>query len=122
MGTRNRVAGPDERTNDAITAQLAAAKGRRIWRIVLAANAVAILAAIAGCFFMMGSSGVKTDVAKMRDEVGETLTMMTLGGASEAVAKHIPRLIDTTAQWDRKFAARREGFRGMDALYRVSWI
>ena len=113
--TRNRVAGSDERTNDAIVAQLVAAKSRRIWRIVLVANAVAILAAIAGCFFMMGSSGVKTDVAKMRDEVGETLTMMTLDGASEAVAKHIPRLIDTTARWDRKFAERREGFRGMDA-------
>ena len=114
-GTRNRVAGSVGTSNDAIAAQLAATKGRRVWRIVLVSNAVAILAAIAGCLFMMGSSGVKADVAKMRDEVGETLTMMTLGGASEAVSKHIPRLIDTTAQWDRKFAARREGFRGMDA-------
>ena len=113
--TRNRIAGSDERTNDAIVAQLVAAKSRRVWRIVLIANAVAILAAIAGCLFMMKTQGVKADVAQMRDEVGETLTMMTLGGASEAVARHIPQLLGTAACWDRKFAARREGFRGMDA-------
>ena len=113
--TRNSVAGTGGTNNDAIVAQLVAAKSRRIWRIVLVANAVAILAAIAGCLFMMKAQGVKADVAQMRDEVGETLTMMTLDGAGEAVAKHIPRLIDTTARWDRKFAARREGFRGMDA-------
>lgn len=113
--TRNRVAGSDERTNDAIVAQLVAAKSHRIWRIVLISNAVAILAAIAGCLFMMKSSGVKADVAQMRDEVGETLTMMTIGGASEAVSKHIPRLIDTTVRWDRKFAEKRESFRGLDA-------
>ena len=114
-GTRNRIAESGGTSNDAIVAQLVAAKSRRIWRIVLVSNAVAILAAIAGCLFMMKSSGVKADVARMRDEVGETLTMMTLGGASEAVAKHIPRLIDTTARWDRKFAEKRESFRGMDA-------
>ena len=113
--TRNRIGGPDERVNDAIVAQLVAAKSRRIWRIVLISNAVAVFAAIVGCLFMMKSSGVKADVTRMRDEVGETLTMMTLDGASEAVAKHIPRLIDTTARWDRKFAERREGFRGLDA-------
>lgn len=113
--TRNRIAESGGTNNDAVVAQLVTAKGRRIWRIVLVSNAVAILAAIAGCLFMMGSSGVKADVVKMRDEVGETLTMMTLGGASEAVAKHIPRLIDTTARWDRKFAEKRESFRGMDA-------
>lgn len=113
--TRNRVAGSDERTNDAIVAQLVAEKSRRVWRIVLITNAVAILAAIAGCLFMMKAQGVKADVAQMRDEVGETLTMMTLGGASEAVSRHIPRLIGTTAQWDRRFAERRESFRGMDA-------
>ena len=113
--TRTRIVGPDDRTNDAIVEQLVAAKGRRIWRIVLISNAVAILAAIAGCLFMMKTQGVKADVAQMRDEVGETLTMMTIGGASEAVAKYIPQLIDTTARWNRKFTARREGFRGMDA-------
>ena len=113
--TRNRIAESGGTNNDAVVAQLVTAKGRRIWRIVLVSNAVAILAAIAGCLFMVGSSGVKADVVKMRDEVGETLTMMTLGGASEAVAKHIPRLIDTTARWDRKFAEKRESFRGMDA-------
>ena len=113
--TRNRIAGGGGTSNDVIAAQLAAAKGRRIWRIVLVSNAVAILAAIAGCLFMMGSSGVKADVARMRDEVGERLTMMSLGGANEAVAKHLPRLIDTTTRWDRKFAARRGDFRGMDA-------
>ena len=113
--TRNRIGELGGRTNDAIVAQLVAAKGRRIWRIVLVLNALAILSAIAGCLFMMKSSGVKADVAQMRDEVGETLTMMAMRGASEAVSKYIPRLIDTTARWDRKFAERREGFRGMDA-------
>lgn len=113
--TRNRIGEPVERANDAVVAQIVAAKSRRIWRIVLVSNAVAILAAIAGCLFMMKSSGVKADVAQMRDEVGETLTMMTIRGASEAVSKYIPRLIDTTARWDRKFAEKREGFRGMDA-------
>lgn len=113
--TRNRIAGEGGTSNDAIVAQLVAAKSRRVWRIVLVSNAVAILAAIAGCLFMMKSSGVKADVAQMRDEVGETLTMMTIGGASEAVSKHIPRLIDTTARWDRKFAEKRESFRGLDA-------
>ena len=113
--TRDRVARTGGWNNDAVAAQLAAAKRRRLWRIVIVANAVALLAAIAGCLFMMKSQGVQSDVAKMRDEVGETLTMMSLGGASEAVAKHIPRLIDLTGRWDRKFATRSESFRGMDA-------
>ena len=113
--TRDRIAGPGDRTNDAVVAQLVAAKSRRIWRIVLISNALALIAAIAGCFFMLRTQGVQADVAQMRDEVGEILTMMSLGGANEAVARHIPRLIDTTARWDRKFAAKREGFRGMDA-------
>lgn len=100
--------------NDAVAARLAAPRRRRVWQIVIGAHAVAFIAAIAGCLFMMKSQGVQADVARMRDEVGETLTMMSLGGAGEAVAKHLPRLIDTTARWDRAFAAKREGFRGMD--------
>ena len=100
--------------HDAVAARLAATRRRRIWQVVIVAHAVALVAAIAGCLFMMKSQGVQADVARMRDEVGETLTMMSLGGAGEAVAKHLPRLIDTTARWDRAFAAKREGFRGMD--------
>ena len=112
--TRDRVVRTGGTSNDAVAAQLAASKRRRILKIVVVANVVGLIAAIAGCLFMMGSSGVKSDVAKMRDEVGEALTMMSLGGANEAVAKHIPRLIDTTGRWDRKFATRREAFRGLD--------
>ena len=102
-------------SNDAVAARLAAAKRRRVWHIVIVANAVAIVASIAGCLFMMRTQSLHSDIAKMRDEVGESLTMMSLGGASEAVARHIPRLVDTVARWDRKFAAKRESFRGMDA-------
>lgn len=112
---RESVIGFGGTSNDVVAARIAATKRRRIWRIVIVANAVALLAAIAGCLFMMRTQGVRAEVAQMRDEVGETLTMMTLGGASEAVAKHIPRLIDTTARWDRKFAAKSEDFRGLDA-------
>ncbi len=101
-------------SNDVVAAQIAAARRRRVWKIFFISNAVALIAAIAGCLFMMGSQGVHADVAKMRDEVGETLTMMSLGGASEAVARYIPRLIDTTERWDRKFAMKREAFRGLD--------
>ena len=108
---RNRFGGT---SNDAVAAQLLATKRRRLWKIVIGANALALVAAIAGCLFMMGTQGVQADVAKMRDEVGESLTMMTLGGASEAVARHIPRLIDTTERWNRKFVERRESFRGLD--------
>ena len=97
-----------------MAARLAATRRRRVWQIVIGAHAVALIAAIVGCLFMMKSQGVQADVARMRDEVGETLTMMSLGGVGEAVAKHLPRLIDTTARWDRAFAAKREGFRGMD--------
>ena len=102
--------------NDAVAAQLAAQKRRRIWKIVIGANAAAIIAAIAGCLLMVKSQGVKADVEDMRNEVGEHLTMMTLGNASEAIAKHIPKLISTTTAWDRKFAAKREDFRGLDQM------
>ena len=108
---QDRFAGTE---NDAVAARLAATRRRRVWQIVIGAHAVALIAAIVGCLFMMKSQGVQADVARMRDEVGETLTMMSLGGVGEAVAKHLPRLIDTTARWDRAFAAKRESFRGMD--------
>ena len=114
-GMRDRFTGMGGTGNDAVVARLSAAKRRRIWQIVIVANAVAIIASLAGCFFMLRTQGVQADVAKMRDEVGETLTMMSLGGASEAVARYLPSLIDMTARWDRKFATRREGFRGLDA-------
>lgn len=113
-------------SNDAVAAQIAQGKRRRLWKIVIGANVLALVAAIAGCLFMMGTQGVQADVAKMRDEVGESLTMMSLGGASEAVARYIPALIDTTDRWNRKFAERRESFRGLDveinqvqAMYRL---
>ena len=112
--SRDRIVRTGGTSNDAVAAQLAEAKRRRLWKIVIVANAFALVATIAGCLFMMKAQGVKADVAQMRDEVGETLTMMTLGGTSEAVAKHLPRLIDTTARWNRKFTEKREGFRGMD--------
>lgn len=102
-------------SNEAGASPLAAARRRRIWRIVIGANVVALIATIAGCLFMMRTQGLKADIAEMRDEVGEALTMMSLGGASEAVARHLPKIIDTTARWDRKFAAKRESFRGLDS-------
>ena len=104
-----------ETGNDAVAARLSAAKRRRIWKLVIVSNAIAIVATIAGCLFMMRTQGVKSDVEQMRNEVGETMTMMSLGGASEAVARYIPNLIGTTVRWERKFAGRREGFRGLDA-------
>ena len=100
--------------NDEIAAQLAATRRRRIWRMVIGVNVFAMVVAIAGCLLMMKSQGLKVDVSKMRDEVGETVTMMSLGGANEAVAKYLPSLIDTTGRWERKFDARSEEFRGMD--------
>lgn len=114
IGTCDRFAGPGGTGNDVVAARLAAAKRRRVWKIVVVANVVAIVASIAGCLFMLRTQGIKADVCEMRDEVGETLTMMSLGGASEAVAKYLPSLISTTARWDRKFATRRDAFRGMD--------
>ena len=114
-GFRDSFARSGRNGNDAAAASLAAARRRRILQIVIGANVVALVAVIVGCLFMMGSQGLRADVAKMRDEVGETLTMMSLGGASEAVSRYLPRLIDTTARWNRKFAAKRERFRGMDA-------
>lgn len=101
--------------NDVVAMQLAATKRRRVWKIVIIANAVALVASLVGCLFMMKTQGLHSDIAKMRDEVGETLTMMSLGGANEAVSKYLPRLIDVTARWDRKFALKSEAFRGMDA-------
>ena len=109
-----RFSGPGGARNDAVASRLAAEKRRRIWRTVIIANVVALIASIAGCLFMIRAQGVRADVARMRDEVGETLTMMSLGGASEAVARHIPRLVGTTARWDRRFAEKRESFRGLD--------
>ena len=111
---RERFAGTHSAANDAVSARLAAERRRRVWRIVIVANAVALVAAIAGCLFMVRTQGVHADIAKMRDEVGETLTMMTMNGASETVARYLPRLIDTTGRWSRKFAAKSESFRGLD--------
>lgn len=113
-GVLDRFARRGNNGNDG-NAAIVAAKRRRIWHIVIVANVVALVASIVGCLFTIRTQGVKSDVEKMRNEVGETLTMMTLGGASEAVARHIPQLIGTTARWNRNFAGRREGFRGMDA-------
>lgn len=109
--THDRFAGTD---NEMVAARLVAARRRRVWHIVVVAHVVAIVAAITGCLFMIRSHGVQADVAKMRDEVGETLTMMSLGGASEAVSRHLPSLIGTTARWDRKFKEKREAFRKLD--------
>ena len=100
--------------NDAVAAQLAAAKRRRIWSLVIVANALALVATIVGCLLMVKSQGVRAEVEEMRNEIGEYLTMMSLGGANEAVARHLPRLIGATAKWDRRFAERRESFRGLD--------
>lgn len=113
-GARDRFDGPGGSGNDVVAARLAAERRSRVWHVVIAVNAVALVATIAGCLFMMRTQGLQTDIARMRDEVGESLTMMSLGGASEAVARHLPRLIDTVARWDRKFAAKSERFRGMD--------
>ena len=87
---------------------------RRGWKIVIGAHTIALFSVIVGCLFVMRTQGVKADVAQMRDEVGEVLTMMSVGTASEAVARHLPQLIDTTSRWERKFATRREAFRGLD--------
>lgn len=101
-------------SNDAVAERLDASRRLRIWKTVIGASVFAIVAAIAGCLFMMRTQGVHADVLKMRDDVGEVLTMMSLGDANEAVAKHIPRLIDVTAKWKRGFEGKRENFRGMD--------
>ena len=114
-GILNRFVRSSSDGNDAVASRLATERRRRVWKIVIIANAVAIVASIAGCLFMMREQGIKADVAKMGDEIGEALTMMTLGGAGEAVARYIPSLVSTTARWSRKFAARSEGFRGLDA-------
>ena len=111
-GLRDRFGGT---SNDAVAAQMVAARRRRVWRTMIVASVVALIAAMAGCLFMMRTQGVQSEVARMRDEVGMSLTMMSLGGASEAVARHLPGLIDTTGRWNRKFAKRSEAFRGMDA-------
>lgn len=100
--------------NDAVAATLAQVRRRRVWHFVVGANIVAVIAVAAGCLFMTRTQGVKVDVSRMRDEVGESLTMMSLGGANEAVSRHLPRLAETTARWYRKFAVRSESFRGLD--------
>ena len=114
-GARDRFAEEGAARNDAVAARLAQGRRRRVLHIVVGAHIAALVAAIAGCLFMMRTQGIHSDVEAMRDEVGEILTMMSLGGASEAVSRHLPALIGVTARWDRKFAGRRERFRGMDA-------
>lgn len=113
-GVRDRPAGEGRAGNDTFAEQMLAAKRRRVWKIVIVSNVTALIAAVAGCLFMMRTQGIHADIAKMRDEVGETLTMMSLGGANEAVSRYLPSLIGTISRWDRKFAAKREAFRGMD--------
>ena len=100
--------------SDEVSSRLVRDRRRRILRMLIGAHIVALVAAIAGCLFMMRTQGIHSDVAAMRDEIGENLTMMTLGGVGEAVSRHIPALIGMTARWERKFASRRELFRGMD--------
>lgn len=112
--TRERTAVFGGTSNDEVAANIAATRRRRIWKVVFVANVVALTAAIAGCLLMMKTQGVRADVAEMRDEIGETLTMMTIDGASKSVARHLPHLIDTAARWDRAFAAKSESFRGLD--------
>lgn len=107
----NRFAGM---RNDDIAGKIIRKRHRLIWHIVLAISVAAIIGTIAGCLLMMRSEGVQSEVSKMRDQVGEILTMMSLGGASEAVARYLPSLIDVTGYWDGKFAAKRENFRGLD--------
>ncbi len=114
-GSHYRGVGAGSAPNDAISERLLSARRRRAWHIFVGANVVALVAAIAGCLFMMRSQGVHADVAQMRDEVGEALTMMTIGEASEAVSRYLPRLVDTVSRWDRKFDQKRESFRGLDA-------
>jgi len=111
--TRERTAAVGGTSNDLIAANLAAVRRRRIWRIVIAASVLSFVAAIAGCLFMMRTRGVQVEVERMRNEVGELLTAMVNGGVGESFARHIPRLVDVTAQWDRKFAERSESFRGL---------
>jgi len=100
--------------NDPAAARLAAFRRRRLWTVVVVAQAVGLIAAVVGSFFIFRTRGVQVNVELMRNEVGEALTMMTIDGAGKSFAKHIPKLIDTTARWDRKFAGMRESFRGLD--------
>ena len=93
----------------------APAKRHRVWKVIIGANVFALIAAIAGCLFMTRSHGLQADVAAMRDEVGETMTMMSRDSVGEAFTRHIPRLIATVSKWDGKFAERLESFRGLDA-------
>ena len=101
-------------SNDAIVSQLVRRRRRCIWWTAATVSVIALIAAIVGCLFKMRTQGVQSEVAEMRDEIGLTLTMMSLGDANEAIAKHIPKLIDTISKWNNKFAKRREGFRGLD--------
>lgn len=100
--------------NATAESQRVVAKRRRILLIVIVASAIALVGAIGGCLFMMRTRGVQVEVAQMRDEVGETLTMMSLGGPNEAVAKYLPSLISTIARWNHKFQGERESFRKLD--------
>lgn len=86
-----------------------------MWKLVIGASVLSLVAAIAGCLFMMRTRGVQVEVEQMRNDVGELLTAMVHNGAGESFARHLPRLIDVTAQWDRKFAMRSENFRGLSA-------
>ncbi|MGN0854787.1 MAG: hypothetical protein ACI4R9_04625 [Kiritimatiellia bacterium] len=113
--TSYRGGGRDATGSDAVAIQLADRRRRLLWRSFAIVGVMALLASIAGCLFMFRTQGLRADLAAMREEVGEELTMMSFGGANEAVARHLPQLIDTTVRWRRKFETKRERFRGMDA-------
>lgn len=113
--TREKVAVTGKGNGDVVAAQLVAAKRRRFWRLVIGAHVVALVSAIVGCFMMMKTQDLKTEIAEMRDEIGETLTVMSLEGGDAALARHLPKLVDQAARWEHEFSKKRENFRGMDA-------
>jgi len=113
-GTRDSFSVVGRTSNDAVAAQIAAAWRRRLWRIVIVASVIALVAAVVGGLFMMRTQSVRKDVACMRNELGETLTSMIHGDANQAVARHLPAFVDAVGRWDRKFAERMRDFRGLD--------
>ncbi len=112
--TREKVAAAGTGNGDVVAAQLTRAKRRRFWHFFIAAHIIALISSIVGCLLMMRTEDLKVEITEMRNEIGETVTMMSLGDGGEALARHIPRLLDQVAHWERRFAKKRERFRGMD--------